>query len=122
MVPYDPGTSVGIPFSSGGRGFAYRDLAGLRTGVQRFTGNLIAHYDLTDAITLRTELLYARTEGTEIPQGQSRTILNFGTYAGPVVFTIDNPYLTDQAKAALSAARPAFAAGAPLFLSSISRT
>jgi outer membrane receptor protein involved in Fe transport len=117
VVPYDPGTDVGIPFSSGGQGFSYRDLAGLRTGVQRFTGNLIAHYDLTDAITLRTELLYAHTEGTEIPQGQSRTILNYGTYAGPVIFTIDNPYLTDQAKATLSAARPAFAAGAPLFLS-----
>ncbi|WP_243652778.1 TonB-dependent receptor [Novosphingobium sp. PhB165] len=117
VVPYNPGTQVGIPFSSGGDGYAYRDLAGLRTGVERFTGNLIAHYDVTDAIKLRTELLYARTEGTEIPQGQSRTILNYGTYAGPVIFTIDNPYLTDQAKAALSAARPAFAAGAPLFLS-----
>lgn len=117
VVPYDPGTSVGIPFSSGGDGFPYRDLAGLRTGVKRFTGNLVGHYDLTDAITLRTEMLYAHTEGTEIPQGQSRTILNYGTYAGPVVFTINNPYLTDQAKTVLSAARPGFSAGAPIFLS-----
>ncbi|KPH63321.1 TonB-dependent receptor plug domain-containing protein [Novosphingobium sp. ST904] len=117
VVSYDPGTDVGIPFSSGGQGFSYRDLAGLRTGVERFTGNLIAHYDLTDAITLRTELLYAHTAGTEIPQGQSRTILNYGTYAGPVIFTINNPYLTDQAKSVLSSANPGFAAGAPLFLS-----
>ncbi|KHK90301.1 TonB-dependent receptor domain-containing protein [Novosphingobium malaysiense] len=117
VVPFDPGSDVGIPFASGGDGFAYRDLVGLRTGTERLTGNLIAHYDLTDAITLRTEMLFARTEGTEIPQGQSRTILNFGTYAGPVIFTINNPYLTDQAKAALSAANPGFGFGAPLFMS-----
>ena len=117
LVPFDPGSQVGIPFSSGGDGFAYNNLVGLRTGLERFTGNVIAHYDLTDAITLRTELLYAHTEGTELPQGQSRTILNYGTYAGPVIFTINNPYLSDSAKATLSAASPGFAFGAPLFLS-----
>ena len=117
VVAFDPGSDVGIPFASGGDGFAYSDLVGLRTGVERLTGNLVAHYDLTDAITLSTELLYARTKGTEIPQGQSRTILNYGSYAGPVIFTINNPYLNDQAKAALSAANPGFAFGAPLFLS-----
>lgn len=117
VVAFDPGTDVGIPFASGGDGFPYRDLVGLRTGLERFTGNLIAHYDLTDAITLRTELLYARTEGTEIPQGQSRTILNYGTYAGPVIFTVNNPYLSDQAKATLAQANPGFAFGAPFFLS-----
>lgn len=117
VVPFDPGTSVGIPFSSGGDGFPYTDLVGLRTGLERYTGNLVAHYDVTDAITVRTELLYAHTEGTELPQGQSRTILNYGTYAGPVIFTINNPYLTDQAKSVLSAARPGFSAGAPIFMS-----
>ncbi|MBH0114529.1 TonB-dependent receptor [Novosphingobium sp. YJ-S2-02] len=117
VVPFDPGSNVGIPFASGGDGFPYRDLVGLRTGVERFTANLIGHYDLTDEITLRTEMLYAHTEGTELPQGQSRTILNYGSYAGPVIFTTANPYLTDEARATLAAANPGFAFGAPLFLS-----
>jgi outer membrane receptor protein involved in Fe transport len=117
VVPYNAGTSVGIPFASGGDGLRYSDLAGLRTGVDRLTANLIGHYDVSDHLTISTELLYARTKGTEIPQGNSFTILNAGTYAGPIAFTINNPYLTTAAKATLSAARPAFAAGAPIFLS-----
>ncbi len=116
-VPFDPGTNVGIPFASGGDGFRYSDLVGLRTGVERFTGTVIGSYELTDRIRFSTELLYARTEGEEIPQGQSRTILNYGTYAGPVIFTINNPFLTDQARSILSAVNPGFGAGAPLFLS-----
>lgn len=117
VVPYNTGTIQGIPFASGGDGFAYQELAGLRTGVERYTANLIGHYDLTDRVKLSTELLFARTTGSEIPQGNSRTTLNAGTYAGPIAFTINNGFLTAQAKAALSAISPTFAAGAPLYLS-----
>ncbi|WP_338447149.1 TonB-dependent receptor [Pelagerythrobacter marensis] len=117
LMAFDPGEEVGIPFASGGDGFAYRDLVGLRTGVERLTGNMIASYELSSAVTAKAELLYARTEGEEIPQGQSRTILNAGSYAGPVIFTIDNPFLSASARNTLSAANPGFAAGAPLFLS-----
>lgn len=118
VVPYDPGNILGIPFASGGQGFRYADLVGLRTGVERLTSNVIGHYDLTDNIKLSTELLYARTKGTETPQGQSRTVLNpAASNAGSIAFTRNNPFLTEQAIATLSAARPQFAAGAPLFLS-----
>ncbi len=118
VIPYDPGDIAGIPFASGGEGFRFSDLAGLRTGVKRITGNVIGHYDLTDRMTLSTELLYADTRGTEFPQGQSHTVLNpAASGAGPIVFTINNPFLTDAAKASLIAASPSFAFGAPLFLS-----
>lgn len=117
VVAYNTGTIQGIPFASGGDGFAYQELAGLRTGVERYTANLIGHYDLTDRMKISTELLFARTTGSEIPQGNSRTTLNAGTYAGPIAFTINNGFLTAQAKAALSAISPTFAAGAPLYLS-----
>ena len=117
LQAFDPGEDVGIPFASGGDGYSYRDLVGLRTGVERLTANVIASYDVTDSITLRAEGLYARTEGEELPQGTSRTILNFGTYAGPVIFTTNNPFLSDSARAQLIEANPAFAFGAPIFLS-----
>ena len=117
VIPYNPGTIRGIPFASDGEGFPYQELAGLRTGVERFTANAVGHYELTDHVTLSAEFLYARTKGSEIPQGNSRTVLNAGSYAGPIAFTINNAFLTNEAKAALTAARPSFAAGAPLFLS-----
>lgn len=118
VIPYDTGTILGVPFATGGEGFRFSDLAGLRTGLKRTSVNAISHYDLTDDITLSTELMFARTDGTETPQGTSRTILNGPeTNSGTIVFTRDNPFLTPQAIATLSAARPAFAFGAPLFLS-----
>lgn len=118
VVPYDPGNILGIPFAEGGEGFRFSDLANLRTGVERITGNLIAHYDVTDNITLSTEMLFAKTEGIETPQGQSRTILNSAaSNAGAIMFNFTNPYLSDSAVAALSAAQPGFAFGQPMFLS-----
>lgn len=117
VIPYNPGMIQGIPFASNGEGFPYQELAGLRTGVERLTANAVGHYELTDRVTLSAELLYANTKGRELPQGNSRTVLNGGTYAGPIAFTINNAFLTSAAKATLSAARPSFAAGAPLFLS-----
>jgi outer membrane receptor protein involved in Fe transport len=116
LMPFNPGSNVGIPFAAGGDGFRYSDLAGLRTGVERITGNLLAHYDLTDNIKLSTELLFARTEGTETPQVYSRSVLGAANTAA-IPFVRSNPFLSASALAALTAARPSFAAGAPLFLS-----
>lgn len=118
IAPYDPGERHGIPFAAGGEGFRFADLASLHTGVERTATNLIGHYDLTDDITLSGELLYARTEGIESPQIQARTILNPAeSNAGAILFNIDNPFLSDEAIAALTAASPGFAFGAPMFLS-----
>lgn len=118
IAPYDPGERHGIPFAAGGEGFRFADLSSLRSGVERTAVNLIGHYDLTDSLKVSAELLYADTEGTESPQIQARTILNpAASNAGPIVFTVDNPFLSDEAIAALSAASPSFAFGAPLFLS-----
>ena len=117
IVPYNTGVLQGIPFAAGGDGFQYQALAGLRTGVERYTANVVGHYDLTDRITVSTELLYARTDGTEIPQGNSYTTLNAGAYNGPIAFTRTNPFLSEQARTLLGSANAGFAGGAPLFLS-----
>lgn len=118
VVPYDPGNILGVPFARGGEGFRYSDIVGLRSGVERLVANMIGHYDLSDQVTLSTELLYARTEGVDVPQGQSRTVLNAtDSNFGPIFFNIANPFLTPGAIETLTAANPGFAAGAPMFLS-----
>lgn len=121
LAAYDPGAVSGVPFASGGDGYAYKDLVGtLRTGIERVTATMVGHYDLGDNLTVSTELLYGRTKALETPQVQANTILGDASVGtGPIAFTINNPFLTDEAKAALIAARPAFAAGAPLFLSKV---
>lgn len=118
LIPYNPGQILGIPFGQGGDGFRYSELAGLRTGVERQNAMLVGHYDLTENVTLRAELLYANTTGEEIPQGYPRTVLNGNQPAtGAIPIFNFNPFLSASARAALSAASPAFAAGAPLWLS-----
>lgn len=118
LISYDPGTPFGVPFSQGGQGFRFADLANLRTGIERLTANLLTHYDLTDSITLSGEFLYARTEGTQTPQFPSRTVLNSAaTNSGVIAFTRTNGFLSPETVAALTALAPSFGAGAPLFLS-----
>ena len=118
LVPYNPGQILGIPFAKGGDGFRFSELAGLRTGVERYNAMLLGHYDLTDRVTLRTELLYAHTEGEEVPQGYPRTVLNGAAPPNGAIMIFNfNPFLTAESRAALSAASPAFANGAPLWLS-----
>jgi iron complex outermembrane receptor protein len=118
LMPYNPGQILGIPFSAGGEGFRYSELAGLRTGVERYNAMALGHYDLTDRITLKAELLFAHTEGEEIPQGYPRTVLNGASPPNGAIQIFNfNPFLTPDTVAALSAASPAFGAGAPLWLS-----
>ncbi|MFC6197468.1 TonB-dependent receptor domain-containing protein [Ponticaulis profundi] len=118
LVSYDPGTILGIPFAQGGQGTRYSDLAGLRTGVERVTANLIGHYDLTPRIRAKGEVLYSESTSERLSQGASRTVLNQTDPAlGAISFFANNPFLPAETVAALSAANPGFGAGAPLWLS-----
>ena len=121
VVAYNPGTLNGVPFAFGGQGYSYANLVPvIRSGVERVAANAIGHFDFADNLKLRGELLYAKTEGVETPQGESHTVLNgAATGAGVVTFTRNNPFLSSTAIAALTTANPMFGAGAPLFLSKI---
>ncbi|MFN4296308.1 MAG: TonB-dependent receptor domain-containing protein [Brevundimonas sp.] len=120
VVSYDTGEVFGVPFASGGDGWDYREIAALYSAVERVNANLIGHYDLTDRVRLSGELMFASTEGRDPygSQGGSNTVLNnAASGAGVLTFTRNNPFLSPEALAQLTAASPAFAAGAPLFLS-----
>lgn len=121
VVPYRLGTLNGVPFAAGGDGFSYANLVPvIRTGVERVAANALGNFSISDSLSLHGELLYAKTKGVETPQGESRTILNpAASGAGPIAFTVSNPFLSAAAIATLSQANPRFATGTPLFLSKI---
>jgi outer membrane receptor protein involved in Fe transport len=132
LVAFDPGQflSVGpsIPFASGGDGFTFLDLGALYSGVERASGNVVAHLDLTDRVRLSTELLYSKVEGEDPFAAQaSNTILNSAaTGSGAISIAAANPFLSDSARTTIVDflnANPAlfgpnsgfgWAAGAPL--------
>lgn len=116
FIPYDVGTLRNPnvpPFTSGGDGLPYQELAALQVGVERWVGNLVGHIDLTDRIKLSGEFMYAKVEGRD-PYGNqaSNTVLNnAASGAGPIALSRTNPYLTPAMAAALGPGGP------PLFVS-----
>ncbi len=120
VIPYDTGVIQGTTSTAiGGQGLDVRDNGSLAAGVERWTGTVIGHYDLTDRIKVSGEFVYGRQIGTD-PFGTQqifRQISIPGGAGGSVAFNRNNPFLTTQAIATLSAASPTFASGGNLFLS-----
>ncbi|MGZ6014762.1 MAG: TonB-dependent receptor domain-containing protein [Phenylobacterium sp.] len=127
IVPFNPGVNpsnggnlLTPPFATGGDGFPLNQLFALYTGVERYSGNLLAHYDVDDHMKLSGSVLYGRTKGDDMAgsQGFSQTILNTpASGSGYIVFTKANPFLSAAEIASIAAAQPSFGGGAPLFLS-----
>ena len=126
FIPYNTGTGLlpgsfpGVPFASGGEGWDYREIAALISGVERKTGTVIGHYDLTPNVRVVGEFIYAQTEGRDPygGQGVSTTILSQpGTGTSAIAFNRTNPFLTSAQIATLDAANATFRNGGNLFLS-----
>ncbi|WP_165187829.1 TonB-dependent receptor domain-containing protein [Caulobacter soli] len=121
IAPYDPGAiQSGGAVAVGGDGLDTRELSSLATGVERFAGAMTTRFDLSDHLKLSSEVIYGQTQAAE-PYG-TQSILRWvgGSVAsgqGPIAFTRDNPFLSADQVATLSAASPAFATGGPLYLS-----
>ena len=104
--PANGETQLNIPFSSGGDGFKYTDLGSLLSGVERYSGNVIGHVDITPNIKLSTELLYGHTQSID-PEAEfgnnSNTVLNNQeSGGGAMVINASNPYLPASAKATIA--------------------
>lgn len=122
IINYDPGQIYSVPFANGGQGTSFGDLGSLFVGVERVSANALAHYDLTDNLRLSAAASFADIKSTDplgVGQGGiTKTVLNnAASGAGVITFNRNNPYLTPQMIATLSAASPSFAGGAPLFVS-----
>lgn len=119
VVPYDTGTVYGVGNTAvGGQGLDVRDNSTLAAGVERFAATAIGHFDLTDDVRLSGEFLYGRQTARD-PYGTQQIFRLISIPAGgssAIAFNRDNPFLTPEAIAALSAASPEFAAGGDLYL------
>lgn len=97
-----PGTTGGAP---GGDFFNPAEFSVLRVGQDRYIGNLIAHYDLTDSIRLYTENQIARVENyANSNQASANSIASATTENAALILSINNPFLDAADRAALIAA------------------
>ena len=97
VVQYDPGKYVSaahIGPRQGGDGASTYDDSDIQTPVRRMVGYLYGEYALSDALTLQTELTYAR-----------RTASNSSYIIGPrssFLVNADNPYIPDDLRVLLN--------------------
>lgn len=113
LESFDPGTPFqSYPLAVFGGDYDTKTHSG-RSGtmipsVERYVGNLVGHFDLTDDIKLSGELTFAKVIGT-LPHEREflTTFINYlSSIPGlrTIQFTRENPYLTPEVIAQLSAA------------------
>ncbi|WP_299309216.1 TonB-dependent receptor [uncultured Croceicoccus sp.] len=109
LVPLD----FGMPYrginSSGGNGFSLVDVSNLRSPVERYLGAIQGTYDLTDNVTAFFEGQYANSKGTELraqPVYNTALFDAGGAPDGNLIIPIDNPFLSDEARATIAAQLP----------------
>lgn len=98
-IPSTTGGAVGGDF------FNTSSLVVLRTQQDRDIANIIAHFDITDSITLYTENQYANVRSVALRNGASNNTITSGTTENAaLILNINNPFLDAGDRAALTAA------------------
>lgn len=104
LNPFTFGTRLGGGIrATGGEGFRFVDFGQITSDLRRFGVNVFANYDLTDNINLFTELQYYDARADELVQQPTFNTPLFGGISSGLVFQVDNPFLTDQARGVLTA-------------------
>jgi outer membrane receptor protein involved in Fe transport len=108
LVPFRLGTLIfdggtGAPvIQDGGDGMDPARRLPLLAPTKRTLINGMAHYDIAPAVRLFTEASFAHTEGVE--QSEIIALAESAVFRGPALtFSVDNPFLTQQARNTLIA-------------------
>jgi len=112
LIPIDFGQAIGdiagagdfnIDFS-GGNGYNLFNTQELLTDSKRYNTNILGQYQLTDNIRIFGEGWYAYSKGTQLrnqPVYNSGLFDAAGTPDGPIILSINNPFLSAAQRAAI---------------------
>jgi outer membrane receptor protein involved in Fe transport len=103
IVPYNGGTPFGNTDASGGDGWNLIDTQQLTSELDRNSISGMGRFDFTDSVTGFMDLMYYEAESFELVDQNIFNATQFGGLSGPITFRLDDPRLTDQARAALVA-------------------
>ncbi len=94
--PFGSGNYIANPASTCAQGATLRDTGQLAPGLKRYTGNLLAHFDVSDALQPFVEAKFVRVDALQ--QGQPSFFQGSfpGFFGGGRGIRCDNPYLTAQ--------------------------
>lgn len=104
LVPFNRGIRfLSVQQASGGDGFRFNDYSQITSDLRRNVFNGFAAYDFSDAFKVFVEATYFQSRGDELVQQPTFNSSLFGGLSGALTFTTASPFLTDQARARLTA-------------------
>jgi len=101
LVPFNQGVVFPGTSGSGGDGFVFSDFTQITSDLNRTSANAFVTFDVTPNVELFFEGSYFESRADELTQQPTFNSSLFGGLSGALTFSVDNPLLTPQAKAAL---------------------
>jgi outer membrane receptor protein involved in Fe transport len=101
LVPFNQGIVFPGTSGSGGDGFVFSDFSQITSDLNRTNANAFVSFDVTPDIELFFEGSYFESRADELTQQPTFNSSLFGGLSGPLTYSVDNPLLTPQARAAL---------------------
>ncbi|MFC3785961.1 outer membrane receptor protein involved in Fe transport [Sphingopyxis italica] len=109
LIPIDFGTYAGRPGSfgidfAGGNGFSLVPTSNLLSETRRYSGIITTKYELSDSIRFFGEAWYSNSKGRNLrdqPVYNSALFDAAGTPDGNIIVSVDNPFLSTAARAAI---------------------
>jgi outer membrane receptor protein involved in Fe transport len=101
LVPFNQGIVFPGTSGSGGDGFVFSDFTQITTDLNRTSANAFVTFDVTPDVELFFEGSYFESRADELTQQPTFNSSLFGGLSGQLTFSVDNPFLTAQARNAL---------------------
>ncbi|WP_373476500.1 TonB-dependent receptor domain-containing protein [Sphingorhabdus sp.] len=101
LVPFNQGIVFPGTTGSGNDGFRFVDFSQITSDLNRFSSNAFITFDVSPDVELFFEGTYFRSRADELVQQPTFNSSLFGGLSGQLSFSVNNPFLTDQARAAL---------------------
>lgn len=102
LVPFNQGIVFPGTSGSGGDGFVFSDFTQITSDLNRLSLNAFATFEVTPNVELFFEGSYFKSRADELTQQPTFNSSLFGGSSGELTFQTNNPFLTDQARAALT--------------------
>jgi len=101
LIPFNQGVVFPGTSGTGGDGFKFADFTQITSDLKRTTAVGFITYEISDDIDFFAEGTHFRSRADELVQQPTFNSSLFGGVSGQPFFSVDNPFLTAQARAAL---------------------
>lgn len=101
LIPFNQGIVFPGTSGSGGDGFVFADFTQITSDLNRTSANAFVTFDATPDVELFFEGSYFESRADELTQQPTFNSSLFGGLSGQLTFSVDNPFLTAQARNAL---------------------